>query len=127
MERLGITVRSDAEYTIVQVAGELDINTAPELDEAVRQARAPGVPLVLDLAHVGFLDTCGLRSLLLANADAAPWGSPLRIVASPAVEQTIRLAGADRVLSVYSDEEHALVGPDVPPVPRMPDSPRQTT
>jgi anti-anti-sigma factor len=127
MSRLGITVRSEAEFTIIHVVGDLDMQTAPKLDAALHEARAPGVPLIVDLARVGFLDTYGLRSLLLANAEAVPWGAPLRIVASPAVEQTIRLAGADQVLSVYSDEEHALVGPASPPVRRAPGPPDRST
>ena len=115
MNGLGITARSLADCTVVQVAGEVDMRTAPQLDTALRKARAPGIALVLDLTRVGFLDTYGLRSLLLANADAGLWGAPLRIVASRAVQQTIRLAGADQVLSVYSDQRHAMIGPAAPP------------
>ena len=111
MPRLEITVTAQGDCQVVHVAGELDMRTASQLDAAVEQSRAPGTPLVLDLARVRFIDSYGLRSLLLANADAGPWGSPLRIVASRSVDRTIRLAEADRVLDVYPDEEHALAGP----------------
>ena len=111
MPRLEITVTAQGDCQVVHVAGELDMRTAPQLDAAVEQSRAPGTALVLDLLRVGFIDSYGLRSLLLANADAGAWGSPLRIVASRSVDRTIRLAEADRVLDVYLDEEHALAGP----------------
>jgi anti-sigma B factor antagonist len=123
MDRLGITVGSRAACTVIHVVGDLDMQTAPQLDEAMEQARTPGIPLVVDLSRVGFIDTYGLRSLLLANADGGLWCAPLRIVASPAVEQTIRLAGADQVLSVYSDQEHALAGPAASPVHQAPSPP----
>ena len=117
MPNLEITVTARADCAIVQVAGELDMRTAPQLDAALEQGRLPGTPLVLDLARVGFIDSYGLRSLLLANADAGLWGAPLRIVASPAVERTIRLAEADRVLGTYPDREQAIAGPAHTPAP----------
>lgn len=117
MHRLEISVTAQGGCQVVHVAGELDMRTAPQLDAAVEQNRAPGAPLVLDLARVGFIDSYGLRSLLLANADAGPWGSPLRIVASRWVDRTIRLAEANRVLELYPDEEHALAGPLVTRMP----------
>jgi anti-anti-sigma factor len=117
MPRLEISVTARDGCRVVQVAGELDLRTAPQLDAALDAGRAPGTPLVLDLARVRFLDSYGLRSLLLANAEAAPWGSPLRIVASRPVDRTIRLAGAERVLEVYPDREQALAGPAVVRIP----------
>ena len=117
MSRLEINVTAEGDCQVVHVAGELDMRTAPQLDAALEQGRAPGTPLVLDLARVGFIDSYGLRSLLLANADAGPWASPLRIVASRSVDRTIRLAEADRVLDIYPDEEHALAGPLVARIP----------
>jgi len=117
MPRLEISVTAQDGCHVLHVVGELDMRTAPQLDAALEEGRAPGTPLVLDLARVRFIDSYGLRSLLLANADAGPWGSPLRIVASRAVDRTIKLTEADRVLDVYPDEEHALAGPLVTGMP----------
>jgi len=117
MPRLEIRVTARDGCQVVHVAGELDMRTAPQLDAALEQSRAPGTPLVLDLAQVGFVDSYGLRSLLLANAGSGPWGAPLRIVASRSVKRTIKLAEADRVLDIYPDQEHALAGPSVTRTP----------
>lgn len=116
MSTLEISVTARGDCRVVRVVGDLDMRTAPKLDAALEHSREPGTPLVLDLARVWFLDSYGLRTLLLANADAGPWGAPLRIVASPSVARTIELAGADQVLDVYPDQEHALAGPPVSPV-----------
>jgi len=109
---LEITVISRDGCRIVRVVGDLDMRAAPRLKDALEQGRMPGTPLVVDLTRVQFLDSYGLRSLLLVNAEAGPWGAPLRIVASPAADRAIKLAGADEVLDVYRDEQHALAGPE---------------
>jgi anti-anti-sigma factor len=117
MPDLEITVTAQGGCPVVRVAGELDLSTAETLDAAVQRARVPGSALVLDLTGVDFMDSHGLRSLLLANADAGPWSAPLRIVPSVIVDHTIRLAAADRVLSLYPDRDQALAGPPDRPVP----------
>ena len=66
---------------VVQVSGELDIATAPQLDEAVGAALAARPPLVvLDLSAATFLDSSGARTLALSGKRAAGEGSRLEVV-----------------------------------------------
>jgi anti-sigma B factor antagonist len=45
--------------------GEVDLASAPELDERLRELRESGFDrIVLDLAHVSFMDSTGLRVIL---------------------------------------------------------------
>jgi anti-sigma B factor antagonist len=75
----------------LEVNGELDIGTAPALDDAVDQALDAGCQeVVLDLAGTTFLDSMGLGALLRAarTVDArrgkmavlSPPGSEARVV-----------------------------------------------
>lgn len=53
------------EALVLRVSGELDLSTAPVLDAAVSEAREErGLPVVLDLSGVSFVDSTGIRSLI---------------------------------------------------------------
>jgi anti-sigma B factor antagonist len=75
----------------LELRGELDIGTAPQLDEAVERALEDGCrEVVLDLAGTTFLDSSGLGALIRAarTVDArqgqmavlSPPGSEARVV-----------------------------------------------
>ena len=48
--------------TELKIVGELDVATAPQLTEALRDLQ--GGEVVLDLSELTFLDSCGTRALL---------------------------------------------------------------
>ena len=49
-----------------RVEGELDMATADDLSQILREASTKGTPIVLDFAGVSFMDSSGLRALLEA-------------------------------------------------------------
>lgn len=109
MHPLQIALITQSGCRIVDVAGEIDLDTCEEFDSALAQGRVPHTPLVADLLDVGFCDASGLRTLLSAHARADEWDTPLRIVPSRQVGLILRLTGADGVLNVYIDRDRALV------------------
>ena len=69
--------REDA--TRIRVRGELDIATAPRLErELLACVRAGAV--VVDLREVTFLDSSGLRAVLIGSQEAAAAGRRLIVV-----------------------------------------------
>lgn len=44
--------------------GELDIATVEQLEKAVTQVMKPGRPVVLDMAQLNFIDSCGVEFLI---------------------------------------------------------------
>lgn len=73
---------SQSGHTRIVVLGELDIATAPELERELRQRLAdPSCrEIVLDLRSTSFIDSSGLRVLLLASRDAHAAGCRLLVV-----------------------------------------------
>jgi anti-anti-sigma factor len=68
--------------------GELDMLTAPVLHERIGGFLAERARLVVDLSRLTFLDSAGLRTLLLAHADGrVELRNP-----SPVVRQTFEVA-----------------------------------
>ena len=70
--------------------GELDLLTAPLIDEWVSTALTHGaVKIILDLSGVTFIDSSGLQALV--QADDVAWRSGTRVVLRGANERVERL------------------------------------
>lgn len=85
-------VASDPHRHLV-IRGEIDIKTAPALDDAIGETSQP--VLLLEMVDVSFIDSTGLRVLAVARERFSDAGRKL-VVAAPddsAVVRTMRLAG----------------------------------
>jgi anti-sigma B factor antagonist len=80
---------------VVTVRGELDLATSPALEAVLRTLASERRPAVLDLSELRFIDSSGLRLVLLAAADASrdDWSFALAPELSHAVERLFGLAG----------------------------------
>jgi anti-sigma B factor antagonist len=89
-----------ADAYLVRVAGEVDLFSAPRLEEVLGGLVDDGAAhLVLDLSGVPFLDSTGLGVLL---AFAARLGRESFAVTGLGIEsrRVIEITGADRVITV---------------------------
>ena len=69
--QLTVSRVDEGHRTRVLVGGEIDIATAAELRSALELAVRPGITdLVIDLTDVTFMDSSGVRALLLAARGA---------------------------------------------------------
>ena len=100
---------------ILRVNGEVDLVNAHELAAAMASAADGEGELVVDLREVPFMDSTGLKVILIASRDLT---SSLAVVCSSgsAVRRLLDLAGvADRVPSFESEEEALdAIGPTGP-------------
>jgi anti-anti-sigma factor len=65
-----VETRNAGPCAIVEVAGELDIATAPQLVAALNQATATGAErIVVDLLGTTFIDSSGLTTLFRAHKE----------------------------------------------------------
>lgn len=100
-------VRSECEADTgrLTVVGELDIATTPQLEEAARATIARGLrDLTIDLRKLTFMDSSGLRLLVILNERASNEGWMLRLLkpADP-VLAILSLTGADKNLPFVED------------------------
>lgn len=85
----------------LRVAGELDLNTSGQLADAVRAAvDEPGFQqLDVDLGAVTFLDSSGLRALVIGHTAAKKRGGTLTTVnVPPNIRRTMDITGLADVL-----------------------------
>jgi anti-sigma B factor antagonist len=112
---LALTTRREGEATVVTATGEVDLVTAGRLQDATAAALAePTAVVVVDLTHVTFLGSSGLSALVAAARAAAARREPLRVVVDHTrpVVRPIEASGLDGLLSLYTDVEDALIGPE---------------
>ncbi|MFF0498612.1 STAS domain-containing protein [Nocardia aobensis] len=108
---LRVEQRTEGSAVVVTVAGEVDMNSAPELQSALDQAlQGEPTAVVLDMTEVGFLGSAGL-SVLLASSQSTATGS-LRVVASPAVRRPIEVTSLDALLRLFPTVADALAAPE---------------
>lgn len=92
---------------VVTVAGELDLATAPLLDEILFADLAELV--VVDLTAVTFLGVAGITVLLRHRDLACLRGAAFRLVAGTRpVLRPMRLLGLDSGFEIHPDAESAL-------------------
>jgi anti-sigma B factor antagonist len=97
------------DYAVVAVTGELDVYTAPALEEALGDLVDAGtVRVVVDLSGVSFMDSTGLGLLIKALKWTREHGGALRIVANTdRVLKVFRVTGLDSVLSLHATLDEA--------------------
>jgi anti-anti-sigma factor len=104
---MSLSVREAGRSTVIAVHGEVDLDNAGQLAEAVAQAAlARPDAVVLDLAEVRFADSSTVNVILQAYATHGP---RFRLAAlSPFLERVLGITGVLDVLPVYATAAEAL-------------------
>ncbi|MFG3149741.1 STAS domain-containing protein [Streptomyces sp. NPDC048243] len=105
MSQLTITRREAATGPVLEIAGDLDYASAPELRDSLDGlALADGQLLILDLAGLDYCDSSGLTALLAARNLAAERSAHIALASVPAdTMRILSLTGLDRVFPLHSD------------------------
>lgn len=104
-----VTVARPPNAAVLTVTGEVDMTSAPALEEKVREvlAERPGT-LVIDLTSANFFSSAGIAVLVLAHRSP---GVELRVVArKQIVLRPLELTGLIDDLSIHPTIESALAG-----------------
>ena len=102
MNTFEVTTTDRADGVIVALSGELDLATAPKLEDELRhvEARKPEL-IVLDLQALSFMDSSGLRSVLSADARAREAGRRLVLVrGDERVQRVLKVTRLDERLEI---------------------------
>jgi anti-anti-sigma factor len=84
---LSFEVIAGDDATVIAVAGEVDMATAPQLAQCLREHADQHV--VLDLSRVSFLDSSGLNVLVTAYREAREAGRTLRTSKEQDIVRTV--------------------------------------
>ncbi|MFB6999278.1 STAS domain-containing protein [Streptomyces virginiae] len=101
---LGVWVNGDDQRRVVRVGGEMDIDRAPMLRDALHAAiTRPGGSdeIVVDLSDLSFCDSSGLTALIHAQRTAAEHGRRIILrTPPPQVRRLLEMTGADALFPI---------------------------
>lgn len=95
---------------VVDVGGEVDVHTAPELEGVLSALVEDGnYQLVVDLADVDFLDSTGLGVLVKTLKRVREHSGSLAVVTTTdRISKVFRITGLDTAIALHDDVESAL-------------------
>ncbi|MEM9200176.1 MAG: STAS domain-containing protein [Actinomycetota bacterium] len=101
----------DDGWTVLTIAGELDVVGAPELRQHVMKEVSTGNHhLVLDLSGVDYVDSFGLGVLVGALKRVRLLDGDLRLVVpGDRVRRVLELCDLDRVFTLHRDLDSAML------------------
>ena len=107
---LQIRVRTIDGVTILDVIGEVDLYTAPQLEEGLRKAAGASAPLLaVNLSEVAYLDSTALRVLTNLHKQVQErQGAMVVIAGQPTIQKIFRITGLGTVLHVVATEREAI-------------------
>jgi anti-sigma B factor antagonist len=109
MTPLAIDTEEHGGTTLLVLRGDLELNTAPHLREALVRAIAEGSRVVVDMEAVDFLDSAGLGILVGGLKRARERDGDLELVCSSrAVLRPLQLTGLDRAFTIHAGRDAAL-------------------
>lgn len=91
----GVEVRAAGDRVLVCPSGEVDVATAGAVESRIREQLGRGARhVVVDLTGVTFMDSTGIRLLLVGEANAAGAGARFSVIAgSPASRRPLEICG----------------------------------
>ncbi len=106
---LDLNVRKEGEHAVLEVAGEIDVYTAPKLREKLIELVSEGsYHLIVDLENVDFLDSTGLGVLVgglkrVRNHD----GSLQLVCTQEKILKIFRITGLTKVFPIHASVAEA--------------------
>src|SRR4051812_17242901 len=107
---LSVVTRREGVRTVISVAGEIDVYTAPTLRERLNELVAEGeYHLVVDMAGVDFLDWTGLGVLVGGLKRTRSHGGTLQLVCDQEkILKVFRITGLTKVFPIHASLAEAL-------------------
>jgi anti-sigma B factor antagonist len=101
---LEVAVQRSGDAAVLHLEGELDLASVPSLERELKALEDERPPLlVVDLRELAFIDSSGLRLLLVAAERAEQEGRRFVVVrGSPELNRIFEITGADRQLEIAS-------------------------
>jgi anti-sigma B factor antagonist len=109
---LAIETERHGETTLLVLRGDLELNTAADLREALVGVIGERARIVVDLEAVSFLDSAGLGILVGGLKRARERDGDLELICSSrAVLRPLELTGLDRAFTIHRGRDGAGLAP----------------
>ncbi|WP_165874288.1 STAS domain-containing protein [Rubrobacter taiwanensis] len=103
-------VEREAGHAAVVPQGEVDLQTAPEMQACIEEAFEASPVVILDMSGIEFMDSTALSVLIRARSQLGS-GLSLRLAApSKAARRILEVTGAADYFDIYPSREEAAKG-----------------
>jgi anti-anti-sigma factor len=108
-----LEVRNEERAAVIVLSGELDLASAPALEEELERATANGAKLIiLDMRELRFIDSTGLSLLIKAHRQAEASGYQFAVVRGRRqVQRLLGLTGIEDRITVIDSPDELLATP----------------
>jgi len=98
-----LSTRQGRNCSVVEVTGDLDMGTTPQLRDQLHEVIQGGArSVVVDLAGVGFMDSSALGALVVAFKDLRQRGGRLSLAAvRRPVRTVLSITSVDQIIDSY--------------------------
>lgn len=106
-----IAVRSlDDATSVIELNGEIDVYTSPKVKDAVGSLIDSGVyHIVIDLAHVRYIDSTGLGVLIGGLKRVREHGGSVNLVCdNPQIRKIFDITGLVKIFGIFDNEDAAV-------------------
>lgn len=105
-------LRENGETGVVELEGDVDLASSPELRETLFQGLRDFPRLAIDLKSLRYIDSSGIAVLLETLKEAQRLGRSLVLFGvGPAVQEVFKLTHVTRIFRIADTEEQAVATP----------------
>lgn len=102
-------VGREGSHSVVSVRGEMDLHTAPKVEDAIGRCANGSGAVVVDMSGVTFMDSTALSTFMRSKDQLSGRGVDLRLAApSPAVGRIFDVTGFGDYFDVFPSREAAI-------------------
>jgi len=108
--RITTQLRREGKYPVIEVSGEIDVYTAPVFKGAVYEPITQGYRhIIVDMAHVSYMDSSGFGILLGACKRVMPNGGTVSLVGTnEMITRMLNITRLDTVFKLHDSIESAI-------------------
>ena len=93
--------REEQGAIVVQLEGDVDLQSSPDARKVLLETVGKGMPILVDLSQVGYIDSSGVASLVESFQAARKAGQDLILVSvSDGAKRVLELARLDKVFTI---------------------------
>lgn len=108
--RLETQVRDSGGIPVIDVAGEIDLYTAPQFKRALTDTVDDGhCRILVNMKQVSYMDSSGFGTLLGVTKRVRPGGGSVNLIGcNDAIHRMLHITRLSTVFGLYDDEESAI-------------------
>jgi anti-sigma B factor antagonist len=106
---MDINIKTIDQVTIVEICGDIDGKTAPEVQQQILAVVQPAAKVLVDMSQVAYMSSAGLRVLLATHRQVTSQKAVLGLVGlSEEIQDTMSATGFLNFFTTYQTLEAGL-------------------